>query len=161
MTVINPRKPQAFSTSGALKKKLWNSKTLFIMCLPAIIYFIAFCYAPLPGIYVAFVNYNYRKGIFGTLLLFFGGTGLVPPLGNGQSELLGPWKAQKAPVPHMGLCGNRSLFIFMFLFQTIASERLVDRDLHIVPHDADDDLVGQVGDDRALQLVPGLGGLTA
>lgn len=66
MTVINPRKPQAFSTSGALKKKLWNSKTLFIMCLPAIIYFIAFCYAPLPGIYVAFVNYNYRKGIFGS-----------------------------------------------------------------------------------------------
>ena len=62
MTVINPRKPQAFSTRGALKKKLWNSKTLILMCIPAIIYFIAFSYAPLPGIYVAFVNYNYRKG---------------------------------------------------------------------------------------------------
>nr|WP_300787592.1 ABC transporter permease subunit [uncultured Acetatifactor sp.] len=36
------------------------------MCLPAIIYFIAFSYAPLPGIWVAFVKYNYRDGIFGS-----------------------------------------------------------------------------------------------
>ena len=39
---------------------------LCLMCLPAIIYFIAFCYAPLPGLYVAFVKYNYGKGIFGS-----------------------------------------------------------------------------------------------
>lgn len=36
------------------------------MCLPAVIFFIAFSYAPLPGIYVAFVRYNYRDGIFGS-----------------------------------------------------------------------------------------------
>ncbi|MBQ6680204.1 MAG: sugar ABC transporter permease [Lachnospiraceae bacterium] len=36
------------------------------MCLPAILFFIAFSYAPLPGIYVAFVKYNYRMGIFGS-----------------------------------------------------------------------------------------------
>jgi putative aldouronate transport system permease protein len=41
-------------------------KTLILMCLPAIVFFIAFCYAPLPGLYVAFVKYNYGKGIFGS-----------------------------------------------------------------------------------------------
>ncbi len=66
MTTINPRKPAPYSMKGALAKKLFNSKTLILMCVPAIIYFIAFSYAPLPGIYVAFVNYNYRKGIFGS-----------------------------------------------------------------------------------------------
>ncbi len=66
MTVINPKTPQPYSAKGAIGKKLWNSKTLILMCIPAIIYFIAFSYAPLPGIYVAFVNYNYRKGIFGS-----------------------------------------------------------------------------------------------
>ena len=36
------------------------------MCLPAIIYFFAFSYMPMPGVYVAFVKYNYRDGIFGS-----------------------------------------------------------------------------------------------
>ena len=36
------------------------------MCLPAILFFIAFHYMPLPGLYVAFVKYNYGKGIFGS-----------------------------------------------------------------------------------------------
>ncbi len=66
MSTINPRVPAPYTAKGSLKKKLWNSKTLIIMCIPAIIYFIAFSYAPLPGIYVAFVNYNYRQGIFGS-----------------------------------------------------------------------------------------------
>ena len=43
-----------------------KSRTLLLMCLPAILFFIAFSYAPLPGIYVAFVRYNYRDGIFGS-----------------------------------------------------------------------------------------------
>ncbi len=66
MTTINPKKAAPYSVKGSLRKKIWNSKTLILMCVPAIIYFIAFSYAPLPGIYVAFVNYNYRKGIFGS-----------------------------------------------------------------------------------------------
>lgn len=36
------------------------------MCLPAILFFFAFSYMPMPGIYVAFVKYNYRDGIFGS-----------------------------------------------------------------------------------------------
>ncbi len=47
-------------------QKVKRHRTLLLMCLPAILFFIAFSYAPLPGIYVAFVKYNYRDGIFGS-----------------------------------------------------------------------------------------------
>ncbi len=49
-----------------LGQKLYRNRVLILMCLPAILYFIAFSYAPMPGIYVAFVKYNYRGGIFGS-----------------------------------------------------------------------------------------------
>jgi putative aldouronate transport system permease protein len=45
-------------------QKLWNSRTLFIMCVPAIIFFLVFAYLPMPGLYLAFINYNYTDGIF-------------------------------------------------------------------------------------------------
>ncbi len=45
---------------------LWKYRVLTFMCLPAIIFFFLFSYMPLPGIYVAFVKYNYRDGIFGS-----------------------------------------------------------------------------------------------
>jgi putative aldouronate transport system permease protein len=36
------------------------------MILPVIIYFIIFAYIPMPGAYIAFVDYNIGKGIFGS-----------------------------------------------------------------------------------------------
>ncbi len=47
-------------------QKVKRSRVLLLMCLPAILFFIAFSYAPMPGIWVAFVRYNYRDGIFGS-----------------------------------------------------------------------------------------------
>ena len=47
-------------------KTLWRYKTLTLMCIPAILFFFFFSYVPLPGIWVAFVKYNYQKGIFGS-----------------------------------------------------------------------------------------------
>ena len=47
-------------------QKVVKYRTLLLMCLPAIIFFFAFSYMPLPGIWVAFVRYNYRDGIFGS-----------------------------------------------------------------------------------------------
>ncbi len=47
-------------------QKVKRSRTLLLMCLPAVLFFFAFNYMPLPGIYVAFVKYNYRDGIFGS-----------------------------------------------------------------------------------------------
>lgn len=39
---------------------------MLLMLLPAIVYFIIFSYITMPGAYVAFVNYNPRRGIFGS-----------------------------------------------------------------------------------------------
>ncbi len=47
-------------------KSVKNNRTLLFMCLPAIIFFTVFNYCPLPGIYIAFTNYNFRDGIFGS-----------------------------------------------------------------------------------------------
>lgn len=45
-------------------QKVKRSRTLLLMCTPAVLFFFAFNYMPLPGIWVAFVKYNYRDGIF-------------------------------------------------------------------------------------------------
>ncbi|MGG4032110.1 ABC transporter permease subunit [Paenibacillus cisolokensis] len=34
------------------------------MCLPAIVFFVIFAYLPMPGLYLAFIQYNYSDGIF-------------------------------------------------------------------------------------------------
>lgn len=47
-------------------KKVFRYKVLLLMCVPAVVFFFAFSYMPLPGIWVAFVKYNYRDGIFGS-----------------------------------------------------------------------------------------------
>ena len=47
-----------------LRRQIKNGKTLLLMCSPAIVFFFVFSYLPLPGIYVAFVRYNYFEGMF-------------------------------------------------------------------------------------------------
>ncbi|MGF7142177.1 putative aldouronate transport system permease protein [Anaerotaenia torta] len=47
-------------------KKVYHYRVLLLMCTPAVLFFFAFSYMPLPGIYVAFVKYNFRNGIFGS-----------------------------------------------------------------------------------------------
>lgn len=47
-------------------KKVKKSKVLLFMCMPAVLFFFFFSYMPMPGIWVAFVKYNYRDGIFGS-----------------------------------------------------------------------------------------------
>ena len=55
--VINYRKPSVGRT-------LVQNKTLILMCLPAILFFLVFSYLPMPGAYIAFTNFQYNKGIF-------------------------------------------------------------------------------------------------
>lgn len=52
-------------------QKVVRHRTLLLMCLPAVIFFFLFNYMPLPGIWVAFVKYNYRDGIFGSKFIGF------------------------------------------------------------------------------------------
>jgi putative aldouronate transport system permease protein len=42
----------------------WNQRTLLLMCVPAILFFLAMSYLPMPGLYLAFINYNYSDGMF-------------------------------------------------------------------------------------------------
>src|SRR6478752_8979448 len=50
----------------SLWKKFMSGRMLLFMCVPAILFFLIFNYAPLPGIWIAFTNFNYRDGIFGS-----------------------------------------------------------------------------------------------
>lgn len=52
-------------------RRFWNNKTLLLMCVPAILFFIVFAYLPMPGLYLAFINYNYTDGIFKSLFVGF------------------------------------------------------------------------------------------
>lgn len=65
-TTIVEREPQRKlqRMSGGKMKRFWNNKTLLLMCLPAIAFFVIFAYLPMPGLYLAFINYNYSDGIF-------------------------------------------------------------------------------------------------
>lgn len=49
-----------------LPRQLWHSRVLLLMCLPAMLFFLVFNYAPMPGAWIAFTNFNYRDGIFGS-----------------------------------------------------------------------------------------------
>jgi putative aldouronate transport system permease protein len=48
-----------------------KDRAFLIMCIPVIAYFLIFAYLPMPGIYVAFTNFNYNKGIFGSPFVGF------------------------------------------------------------------------------------------
>lgn len=45
-------------------RELYHKKVLYLMLVPAVVFFIIFSYIPMPGAYVAFVDFNIKKGIF-------------------------------------------------------------------------------------------------
>ncbi|MDF2802285.1 MAG: sugar transporter permease [Anaerocolumna sp.] len=47
-------------------REVSRKRVLFLMILPVIVYFIVFAYIPMPGAYIAFVDYSIGKGIFGS-----------------------------------------------------------------------------------------------
>ena len=52
-----------------MKGKIRNivkKRTMLFMCIPAIVFFFIFSYLPMPGVWLAFVRFNYRDGIFGS-----------------------------------------------------------------------------------------------
>jgi putative aldouronate transport system permease protein len=55
----------------SLWKNMSASRMLLLMCVPAIAFFIVFNYAPMPGIWIAFTNFHYRDGIFGSPFVGF------------------------------------------------------------------------------------------
>lgn len=55
--------PRKVKTGRISRNKFWNNRTLILMCLPAIAFFFLFSYIPLPGLYLAFVRYNFADGM--------------------------------------------------------------------------------------------------
>lgn len=47
-------------------RKVYRNKILLLMTLPAVVYITMFNYIPMFGIVIAFKNYKYNKGIFGS-----------------------------------------------------------------------------------------------
>jgi putative aldouronate transport system permease protein len=56
------------STVGqkSLLRQIKDNWVLLLMCVPAIVFFVVFNYMPMPGTWIAFTNFNYRDGIFGS-----------------------------------------------------------------------------------------------
>jgi putative aldouronate transport system permease protein len=54
---------------GNMLREMMKNKILFLMLSPVILYFIIFHYLVMPGAYVAFVDFNISKGIFGSKFL--------------------------------------------------------------------------------------------
>ncbi|GHT98510.1 maltose ABC transporter permease [Spirochaetia bacterium] len=52
--------------TGGDIKRLFLFWPLYVMLLPAIIYYILICYVPMSGILMAFQDFNYRRGIWGS-----------------------------------------------------------------------------------------------
>lgn len=46
--------------------ELWKNKWYYFMALPGLLFFLVFSYMPLPGIILAFKDYNFADGIFGS-----------------------------------------------------------------------------------------------
>ena len=59
------KKKNAIEKTSFLSK-LYKNKTMLFMLSPAMIYVIIFSYIPMFGIVLAFKNYNYQAGIFGS-----------------------------------------------------------------------------------------------
>jgi putative aldouronate transport system permease protein len=55
--------PQRGRITGA-RKNIRKNRTLLLMAMPAILFFLVFAYLPMPGIYLAFVNFKYALGIY-------------------------------------------------------------------------------------------------
>ena len=59
------------SKSASILKELKRNKVLLLMLLPAFLYFLIFSYIPMGGTILAFKNYNFRDGIFGSPFVGF------------------------------------------------------------------------------------------
>lgn len=82
--------------------EIYKHRALYLMCVPVIVFFITFSYIPMLGIYYAFLDFDYSKGIFGSPFVGFK---------NFKYFLTGGWKA-----PAVYLTRNTVLYNIAFIF---------------------------------------------
>ena len=62
-------KAESRTKGKKLRRRLWNQRYLFLLMLPALIWVILICYAPMTGLYMAFTNYRpSQEGYFHDLI---------------------------------------------------------------------------------------------
>ena len=59
-------KPKQKTINHKKQKSIWKNWRLYVMCLPAVLFFLLFAYKPMYGILIAFKKYNMRVGIMGS-----------------------------------------------------------------------------------------------
>ena len=110
------------SLSRYKKPSFWRvlaqNKTLIFMCMPAIIFFFVFAYMPMPGTYIAFTNFKYNKGIWGSP--FIGLQNFKFLFASGQLTLL----LKNTVLYNVAfiLLGNVLQLIFAILLNEVASK---------------------------------------
>ena len=55
--------PKLTSSTVKLGTKIWRSRQLYLLLLPAFIYVLIFCYGPMYGVQIAFKNYRMSLGV--------------------------------------------------------------------------------------------------
>ncbi len=87
---------------GGVFNELYRHRTLYAMTLPALCFFLIFSYIPMMGVYYAFVDYDFAKGILHSP--FVG-------LKNFKYFISGGWEA-----PIVYLTKNTILYNLVFIF---------------------------------------------
>lgn len=47
-------------------RQVWNCRLLYLMIIPLIVWYVMFCYVPMAGLYLAFEDFSYKGGIWGS-----------------------------------------------------------------------------------------------
>ena len=58
-------------SSSEIKKKLRNDWLLYAMIIPVLVWYLLFCYLPMGGITLAFKDFRFDKGIWGSPIVGF------------------------------------------------------------------------------------------
>ena len=62
----NKKDTETFYKESSFIRQFKRNRILLLMLMPAVAYFLLFSYLPMTGSIVAFKNYNFRDGIFGS-----------------------------------------------------------------------------------------------
>ena len=60
------KKKRTVSSNVSLKNRIWKNRQYYLLILPAVIYVLIFCYAPMYGLQIAFKDYKVSLGILGS-----------------------------------------------------------------------------------------------
>ncbi len=61
-----PEQLQIIGSNASLARRIWQHKVIYLFILPAVIWFLIFCYYPMFGLLLAFKDYKYNLGIIGS-----------------------------------------------------------------------------------------------